>query len=179
MVRVWGAQPPPPTHTHFSLTRAGPSPSRTRAHSCPRTLKHPPCCVPGPLSNATNLAVKGVASIAAYGYILEKYTGNASAAAEAYATAVAYSKVMVDYSWVNNGTDSHFMIGYRGSTKDGGETESWPCVGGVLAARTGAADTPFFQTCLTHTSSLLSHTRTALPLTRTCSMVRLRQQWSP
>jgi len=51
----------------------------------------------GPLYNATNLAVKGVASIAAYGYIVEKFTGNSTAAAEAYATAVAYSKVMVEY----------------------------------------------------------------------------------
>ena len=89
----------------------------------------------GSLSNATNLAVKGVASIAAYGYIVEKFTGNASAAAEAYATAAAYSKVMVQYSWVNNGTNSHFMIGYVGSTKDGGDPDSWPMLYNALWLR--------------------------------------------
>jgi len=40
----------------------------------------------GPLYNATNLAVKGVASIAAYGYIAELFTGNASVAAAAFAS---------------------------------------------------------------------------------------------
>lgn len=89
----------------------------------------------GPLSNATNLAVKGVASIAAYGYIVEKYTGNVTAAAEAYATAAAYAKVMVQYSWNSNGTDSHFMIGYTGSTKDGGDPQSWPMLYNALWLR--------------------------------------------
>lgn len=89
----------------------------------------------GPLSNATNLAVKGVASIAAYGYIVEKYTGNVTAAAEAYAIAAAYAKVMVQYSWNSNGTDSHFMIGYAGSTKDGGDPQSWPMLYNALWLR--------------------------------------------
>ena len=121
----------------------------------------------GPLYNATNLAVKGIASIAAYGYsalrrrgaagadaaaeggalpllsslyppfpaVIEKYTGNASAAAEAYATAAAYAKVMVQYSWNANGTDSHFMIGYVGSQKDGGDPGSWPMLYNALWLR--------------------------------------------
>jgi hypothetical protein len=37
----------------------------------------------------------------------------------------SYAKVMVNYSWVENGTDSHFMIGYRGSQDDGGHPDSW------------------------------------------------------
>jgi hypothetical protein len=89
----------------------------------------------GPLYNATNLAVKGVASIAAYGYIVEKFTGNVSAAQEAYATAAAYSKVMVTYAWNNNGTDSHFMIGYVGSQRDGGDPASWPMLYNALWLR--------------------------------------------
>ena len=89
----------------------------------------------GPLYNATNLAVKGVASIAAYGYIVEKYTGNASAAAEAYATAADYAKTMVQYSWLVNGSDSHFMIGYQGSKADGGVTSSWPMLYNALWLR--------------------------------------------
>jgi hypothetical protein len=87
------------------------------------------------LYNATNLAVKGIASIAAYGYIAEKYTGNASAAAAAYATAVSYSQTMVQYAWNANGTDSHFMIGYKGSQKDGGDPTSWPMLYNALWLR--------------------------------------------
>ena len=89
----------------------------------------------GPLYNATNLAVKGVAAIAAYGYILEHYAGNTAGAAEAYATAVAYSKTMVEYSWHANGTDSHFMIGYVNSQKDGGDPSSWPMLYNALWLR--------------------------------------------
>ena len=80
----------------------------------------------GDLYNATNLAVKGVAAIAAYGYIIEKFTGNATAGAEAYAIAASYASTMVDYSWHNNGSDSHFLIGYKGSKGDGGDIASWP-----------------------------------------------------
>jgi hypothetical protein len=90
----------------------------------------------GQLFNATNLAAKGVAAIAAYGYILEQYTGNATAAAEAYAIAAQYAQVMVNYSWVVNGTQSHFMIGYRGSQKDGGDPTSWPMLYNFLWYRT-------------------------------------------
>jgi hypothetical protein len=50
----------------------------------------------GPLNNATNLAIKGVASIAAYAYILEQYTGNQSAADEIYAIAASYSNTMME-----------------------------------------------------------------------------------
>lgn len=89
----------------------------------------------GPLYNATNLALKGVAAIAAYGYILEQYTGNATAAAEAYAIAATYSSTMVQYAWNSNGTDSHFMIGYKGSQKDGGDPGSWPMLYNALWLR--------------------------------------------
>lgn len=89
----------------------------------------------GPLYNATNLAMKGVAALASYGYIVQQYTGNATAAAEIYQTAATYSNVMVDYSWVNNGTNSHFMIGYTGSQKDGGDPTSWPMLYNALWLR--------------------------------------------
>jgi hypothetical protein len=105
--------------------------------SHPSPLPTPPTQLPthSYSAQATNLAVKGVASIAAYGYIVEKYTGNVSAAEEAYATAAAYAKVMVQYSWNNNGTDSHFMIGYVGSQKDGGDPQSWPMLYNALWLR--------------------------------------------
>ena len=45
---------------------------------------------PGVLYNATNLAMKGVASIAAYGYLVETYKGDVHAAEQAYATAAQY-----------------------------------------------------------------------------------------
>ena len=89
----------------------------------------------GQLYNATNLAMKGVAAIAAYGYILEQYTGNATAAEEAYTIAAQYSQVMVNYSWNINGSQSHFMIGYRGSEKDGGVPTSWPMLYNALWLR--------------------------------------------
>lgn len=87
----------------------------------------------GVLYNATNLAVKGVAAIAAYGYIVEKFTGNASEANVAYALAAQYSQVMVDYSW--NTKDGHFMIGYTGSRGDGGDPDSWPMLYNALWLR--------------------------------------------
>ena len=68
--------------------------------------------------NATNLAMKGVASIAAYGYIVETFKGDTAAAEKAYATAADYAGVMVNYSWVEDGDNSHFMIGYAGSQGD-------------------------------------------------------------
>jgi hypothetical protein len=92
----------------------------------------------GPLYNATNLAFKGVAAVAAYGYILEQYTGNATAAAEAYATAATYANVMVEYAWLENATDpsqSHFMIGYKGSQADGGNHTSWAMLYNALWLR--------------------------------------------
>jgi len=87
----------------------------------------------GPLYNATNLAVKGVAAIAAYGYIVEKargrgegegrappltlpflpispfppppsqYTGNVTAAEEAYAVAALYSETLVQVRRIDDG----------------------------------------------------------------------------
>jgi len=89
----------------------------------------------GPLYNATNLAIKGVAAIAAYGYILDKYAGDAPGAAAAAATAATYASTMVDYSWVSNGSQSHFMIGYAGSQGDGGEPGSWPMIYNALWLR--------------------------------------------
>jgi hypothetical protein len=89
----------------------------------------------GPLYNATNLAVKGVAALASYGYIIQQYTGNATAAAEIYQIAASYSNVMIDYSWVDNGTNSHFMIGYKGSQSDGGDPNSWPMLYNALWLR--------------------------------------------
>jgi len=89
----------------------------------------------GSLYNATNLAVKGVAAIAAYGYLLEKYTGNETAGAEAFATAASYAGTMVDFAWHNSGSDSHFLIGYRGSKGDGGDPTSWPMLYNLLFLR--------------------------------------------
>ena len=85
----------------------------------------------GPLYNATNLAIKGVAGMAAWGYLYEAYTGDTEGAEEIYALAANYSQTLVDYAWVTNETDpkaSHFMIGYRGSQKDGGDPQSWPMI---------------------------------------------------
>jgi hypothetical protein len=89
----------------------------------------------GPINNATNLAIKGVAAIAAYGYIVEKATGNTTAAQEAYATAGSYAQTMVQYSWVNNGTNSHFTLGYLGSKGPDGDPASWPMVYNALWLR--------------------------------------------
>ncbi len=38
------------------------------------------------MHNATNLAIKGISSIAAYGYLVETYKGDAQAAEKAYET---------------------------------------------------------------------------------------------
>ena len=102
----------------------------------PRTPRPPQDDFDGPINNATNLAIKGVAAIAAFGYIVEKYTGNASAADAAYATAAAYSQTMVQYSWVSNGTTgSHFTLGYLGSKGPDGDPSSWPMVYNALWLR--------------------------------------------
>ena len=42
---------------------------------------------------------------------------------------------MVEYAWIANGTDSHFMIGYAGSKKDGGDPDSWPMLYNALWLR--------------------------------------------
>ena len=47
----------------------------------------------------------------------------------------SYSKVMVEYAWFDNGTDSHFMIGYKGSKGDGGDPTSWPMLYNALWLR--------------------------------------------
>jgi len=89
----------------------------------------------GPLYNATNLAIKGVAAVAAYGYIVEQYTGDSARAAQIYAQAAQYASVMVDYAWLSNASDSHFMIGYKGSQSDGGVPSSWPMLYNALWLR--------------------------------------------
>ena len=87
----------------------------------------------GPLYNATNLAIKGVAGVAAYGYIVQQYTGDAARAAAIYAQAAEFASVMIDYSW--NANASHFMIGYKGSQSDGGVPSSWPMLYNALWLR--------------------------------------------
>ena len=92
----------------------------------------------GPLYNATNLAVKGVAAVAAYGYIVQQYTGDTQRAAAIYAQAAGYGSVMVDYSWNPNASDptqAHFMIGYKDSQSDGGVPTSWPMLYNALWLR--------------------------------------------
>jgi hypothetical protein len=89
----------------------------------------------GVLYNATGLAFKGIASVAAYGYIVEKYTGNTTEANDAYTLAASFAQTMVQYAWVNNGTQSHFMIGYQGSQGDGGDTTSWAMLYNALWLR--------------------------------------------
>ena len=76
----------------------------------------------GQLYNATNLALKGVAAIASFGYIADMYTGNSSAVTQYYVLAAEYAATMVQYSW----NKDHFMIGYTGSQGDGGDPDSWP-----------------------------------------------------
>lgn len=95
----------------------------------------------GPLYNATNLAVKGIAAIAAYGYIVETFTGNKTAAADAYAMAATYGNTMVQFSWLRDGDDSHFLIGYFDSKKDGGNHSSWPMLYNALWLRLLGYDT--------------------------------------
>lgn len=87
------------------------------------------------LYNASNLAVKGITAMAAYGYLLEQYTGNASAAEAVYATAARYAQVFVNYSWTGTGADGHFMIGYAGSQGDGGDPSSFAMLYNALWLR--------------------------------------------
>ena len=92
----------------------------------------------GPLYNATNLAIKGVAAVAAYGYIVQQYTGDSARAAAIFAQAAGYGSVMVDYAWNPNATDpsqAHFMIGYKDSQSDGGVPTSWPMLYNALWMR--------------------------------------------
>ena len=49
-----------------------------------------------------------------------------------YAIAADYANVMVNYSWLNDAANSHFMIGYAGSQGDGGHTDSWPMIYSIL-----------------------------------------------
>lgn len=80
--------------------------------------------------------MKGVAAIAAYGYIVEKYTGDSAAANAAYATAGEYAQTMVQFSWVSNGTTgSHFTLGYLGSPGPDGDATSWPMLYNALWLR--------------------------------------------
>ena len=92
----------------------------------------------GPLYNATNLAVKGVAGVAAYGYIVQQYLGDSARAAQIYAQAASFASTMVDFSWNPNASDpsqAHFIIGYFGSQSDGGVPTSWPMLYNALWLR--------------------------------------------
>ena len=89
----------------------------------------------GPLNNATNLAIKGIAAVASWGYIIEQYTGNATAGAAAYALAADFSNTMMQYAWVSTGADQHFMLGYLGSKGDCGNPSSWPMIYNALWLR--------------------------------------------
>ncbi len=60
-----------------------------------------------------------------------RFTGDTAAAAEAFATAVSYSQTMVQYSWVSNGSSSHFTLGYANSGADG-LPETWPMIYNAL-----------------------------------------------
>jgi hypothetical protein len=42
---------------------------------------------------------------------------------------------MTEYAWLDNGTNSHFMIGYKGSQGDGGDPSSWPMLYNALWLR--------------------------------------------
>jgi len=42
---------------------------------------------------------------------------------------------MVDYSWVSNGTSSHFTLGYRGTAGADGDPASWPMIYNALWLR--------------------------------------------
>jgi len=75
--------------------------------------------------STSDLAIKGVAAVSAYGYIVEQFTGNKTAAAQAYALSASFAATMVQYAWHDAGADSHFMLGYVGSQGDGGNTSSW------------------------------------------------------
>jgi hypothetical protein len=91
----------------------------------------------GPLYNATNLAIKGLAGMAAWGYLYEAYTGDVQGAEDIFKLTAQYAQTMVDYSWVeaSDPADSHFMIGYKGSQKDGGDPKSWPMIYNALWLR--------------------------------------------
>lgn len=91
----------------------------------------------GPLFNATNLAIKGLAGMAAWGYIYEAYTGDSETADQIFKLTAQYAQTMVNYSWVEaaDPADSHFMIGYKGSMKDGGDPKSWAMIYNALWLR--------------------------------------------
>jgi hypothetical protein len=42
---------------------------------------------------------------------------------------------MVNYSWLDDAENSHFMIGYLGSQGDGGDHDSWPMIYSILWLR--------------------------------------------
>jgi hypothetical protein len=42
---------------------------------------------------------------------------------------------MMNYSWVDDAANSHFMIGYTGSQGDGGDAASWPMLYSILWLR--------------------------------------------
>jgi len=77
----------------------------------------------GKLYNATNLAIKGITAITAYGYLIQYYTNNATLANYYYDIAFNYTTVMINYAWYPE--LQHFGLGYRGSEGDCGDKTSW------------------------------------------------------
>ena len=71
---------------------------------------------------------------------------------------------MVDYSWFVNGTNSHFMIGYKGSQKDGGDTASWPMLYNALWFRVLGFDGLLPQSLLDTMRDWYSHPFSSLEL---------------
>jgi hypothetical protein len=61
--------------------------------------------------------------------------GDSRGAAAAYAKAASFANTMIQYSWRDNGADSHFMIGYVNSQGDGGDPNSWPMLYNALWLR--------------------------------------------
>lgn len=95
-----------------------------------RTSVHATCA--NPLPPSPSQAAKGIASIAAYGYIVEAFTGNATAAEEAYTIAASYAQTFVQFGWHDAGADSHFQLGYTGSKGRDGNSSSYAMMYNLL-----------------------------------------------
>lgn len=55
-----------------------------------------------------------------------------------------YANIMMNYTWLEDGDNSHFMIGYRGSQGDGGDASSWPMIYSILWLRLLGYSSPLF-----------------------------------
>jgi hypothetical protein len=56
----------------------------------------------------------------------------------------SYAKTMTEFAWLDNGSDSHFMIGYKGSQGDGGDPNSWPMLYNALWLRCSTSQAPLW-----------------------------------